>query len=475
MICIPVLREQEIIKSTIYYFSKLNYPKNKYQIIITSTEKESFDKQKNKTRMNSLAYDLSKNINANVILDRYLGLFTHSQLIHLHKKYNGCKYKLVLNELFKDYDKLPSTYELACRYAQEVNKKIGLDLIRVVNYPKVEGIMSHQINYALNEIKKEYISPSTFFAIYNADSRPNPDTLLFIAKKIQKLEHEKKKPNIIQQSSLFTLNYNRFPRTLKGLILKTASIFQTKWTLVHELHRFKTHSKKVNIENRSLIDILANVRLSHCVGHGLFIRLSILQSINSIPIDTITEDLPFGFYKCCEGEAIYPIPILENSESPTTLDSLVNQKRVWFTPYLEYIKYRKKVLLENKFRKKLEVDFLTLQGIWTGFIWLVQSFVFLIPLILSILTLNFSFFVIWIFALALYWYIPVFIIYSNLKKLEAIAGRSITVLNHRDYLFISSFGLFIIFTHSFGPFLRTFDFIKEVIFDINFEKKKTER
>jgi hypothetical protein len=475
VICIPVLREQDIIEKKINYFSKLKYPKNKYQIIITTTEKETFDKMKNKKKLESLAKDLSAGINLRTILDTYLGIFTNTKLKHIYKKFQKLDFNTILNNLMLEFDNYPTTYALAHNYAQLVNQKIGFDFTKVLHYPDNNGLMSHQINYTIEKFRKLNDNFDTFFAVYNADSRPNEDTLLFVARKIQEMTNEGLTVNILQQSSLFTLNYNSFPNTLKGLILKSAAIFQTKWTLVHELNRFRTQSKNAQYINRNLIDVSKNIRLSHCVGHGLFIRLTTLTSNNSIPTETITEDLPFGYYACCKGEAIHPIPILENSDSPLTLDSLINQKRVWFSPYLEYMKCRKKVLMENKFRNKLEVDFLTIQGIWTGFIWLIQSFIFIIPLVLAIATFNMPLIAIWIFSLFLYWYLPVFIIYKNLDKLEMIAGKRQTTVNFIDYFIVSTAGIVVIFTHSIGPLLRTIDFLKKILFNIEVKKNKTER
>ena len=420
VICIPMLREQNVVRETLNYFATLNYPKDKYKVIVVTTNKEIAERKDSE-------------------------------------------------------NDLPTTYNIATGVARKINSKVGRKLVTVLNYPRTSGLMSHQINFVVREIAKSKKDRFSIFAVYNADSRPSRDTLKYVSKAFSELGKDSCiTPNIIQQSSLFTLNYNKFPNSLSGYILKASALFQTKWTLVHELTRFRVQSDRALKPQSTFWQRICNTKLSHCVGHGLFVRLNLLSQ-EYLPTETINEDLPFGYYQCCKREPIFPLSVLENSEAPRNLKSLFNQKRVWFFPYLEYQKCKDRVIRLGLYKNRLEVDLLTLQGQITGIIWFIQSAMFIIPLLITIYLRNMTFLDIYIACLFLYWFVPIAIIYLNLGFLERIAQRTISRRSAIDYFLTSCAGLIVIFTHSLGPILATIDFIKAGLFGGIILKPKTER
>lgn len=416
IICIPMLREQKIVQSTIEYFSKLDYPKNKYKVIIVTTSKEA-------------------------------------------RKTSG----------------LSTTYELAKLHSFRVNKKLGTNLIEVVNYSGQGNLMSHQINFVIKRVAKIRKNLKSIFAVYNADSRPNANTLGAISNTLD--EYQKTTgviPNIVQQSSIFSLNYNNLPLSLSGYVLRGSAMFQTKWTLIHELSRFRKQSQKAIKKNKNFLSMLFDTQLSHCVGHGLFIRLKLLSK-EFLPTETLNEDLPFGYYQCCKREPILPFPMLENSEVPSSIGSLINQKRVWFFPYLEYTKCQKRVIKLKRYKSLLEVYSLTLQGQVTGFIWLLQSLILFTPLVITLYIQSLALLYAWVLAMFLYWFLPVGIIYLNLNFLERLAGKTKTKTSFVDYIYSSLAGIIILITHSLGPTMATYDFVTAKYFDRPITKFKTER
>jgi len=475
IICIPMLREQRVIKETIKYFSKMDYPKDKYKIVIVTTNKEVVEKEKNKGDLKKLAKDLSRQISVKNLMERYLKLFPKDVLGKVYKKYSGKEFNVVYKVIKKKYENLPTTHDLAILNAKSINSLYKTKLISVINYPHIEGVMSHQINYAVDELAKEEGNADSIFAVYNADSRPNLNTLRYVSYALKKFKDQTGViPNLVQQSSLFTLNYQNYPNTIHGYILKAAGLFQTKWTLAKELTRFRSQSKNVIRVKDTFLSKLINTKISHCVGHGLFVRFNVL-SREYLPTETINEDLPFGYYQCCKGEPILPLPVLENSEMPDTFKSLMNQKQIWFTPYLQYLSCRKRVLTNKKYRSRLEVDILTSQAITTGVVWLIQSAVLFIPLLIGVIFLNLPIILLWIVSILIYWFIPIGVIYRNLDELEEIAGRSLSKINFVDYVFSSLTGLFILATHSFGPILCVRDFAYLGLFGKAITKAKTER
>jgi hypothetical protein len=278
-----------------------------------------------------------------------------------------------------------------------------------------------------------------------------------------------RKANIIQQSSLFTNNYETL-----GFLLKAASLFQTKWTLTHELTRFRKQSVSVTKTNKNFLDLIKNTYLSHCVGHGLFVKYEHLLKYK-IPTETVNEDLPFGYYQCALGEPILPIRILENSDSPETITSLINQKKVWFWPYLEYLKCRNIVIERGQLRNKMELNLLTYQAIFTGIVWFFQSFIFLTPLIIGLILLNKMLLLSWIIAISLYWIIPITLVYMKLPALENQANGKKSSLQIHDLLLIYISGILNIFMHSLGPILCFYQYIQIKLGRSRLVKDKTER
>ncbi|KKQ98419.1 MAG: hypothetical protein UT24_C0004G0042 [Candidatus Woesebacteria bacterium GW2011_GWB1_39_12] len=475
IICIPMLREQRVVSETLKYFSQLNYPKDKYHIVVVTTNKEIAEKTRMSRFLSELAGDVSQGKALKTIQDRYSGLFPFDQLRRVYEKYRLESYTVVFKKVKSIYKQLPTTFNLAIKEAEIINAHFKSKLITVMNYPRSQGVMSHQINYVIKKLAKYKQSTNSIFAVYNADSRPNPNTLRNVAYALKEFEEETGiKPNIVQQSSLFTLNYSKYSKTFTGYSLKAAALFQTKWTLVRELTRFRSQSRSVITYKDNFISKLFNTKISHCVGHGLFVRFGILKN-EYLPTETINEDLPFGFYQCCKGEPILPLPILENSETPDTLKGLMNQKRFWFTPYLQYQYCRDRVLQLKKYRSRLEVEILTIQAELTGFIWFLQSFVLFMPLIIGLYLHSLSMIALWSIGLLIYWFVPIGLIYTNLNKLEDIAGKSVSKTDFKDYILTSFFGLYILLTHSIGPILCVRDFALAKFIDKPITKLKTER
>ena len=407
-ICIPMLREQSIVKETLEYFAKLNYPQNKYRVYIVTTEREQKEKKNNYYLLDKLSEAIINKIDINLIFMKFGNLFSHKELEALYKSLKTSNELDVYKKLRDYYKNSPSTYALAIESANKINEKLGTKLVEVINYPESDGVMSHQINYLILKLSKS--SPNSFFAIYNADSRPNKNTLLSVDTTISKfLSKNGYNANVIQQSSLFEYENATEANYLTKIFLFSASVFQSKWTLVHEISRLRYQSSNtLKIKPTNIISNFSS-RISHCVGHGLFVRFEYLRK-NLMPTETINEDLPYGFYQSCRGEPIIPIPILELSDSPLSIKSLINQKKVWFWPYIEYWKCKNIVLKSGQYRSKFEVIYLSLQGMFVGIIWFLQSVIFILPLISMVFSRQYSILLLYAFALTIYWIIPLYLI-----------------------------------------------------------------
>ena len=472
-ICIPVLREQSVISETIKYFSTLNYPKNKFKLFTVTTEKENFEKEVNRKKLFSLAKDLSTDISFDKIINKYLGLFPSVSFEYIYKSFTNKKFELIIDELNKYYDSYPTTYDIISEEIEALNTTETC-FIENIHYPYLNKTVTDQFNYAIKNICKS--SEDELIVFYNADSRPNLDTLLVVAN--ERLEFEKKhgkKPKVVQQSSIFTLNYNTFKNSLSGYVLKAASIYQTRWTLIHEFYMFRKQSRVATLERNKLKDRIVNNQISHCVAHGLFVDLEHMKSVGGFPSDTLNEDLPFGYYTCCLGESILPIRLIENSHSPETIKSLVNQKKVWFSPYYEYLKCRRNVIKNMKYRDLIEVNIITLQALIIGICWFFQSAIFIsIPLYL-IFKFDLYILIMYILGLFLYWYLPATIIYNNLYNLEKNVIKEASNTNFMNTQIVILSGLLNIFLNSLGPILCSWEYVMLVVFKKQIIKLKTER
>ena len=473
-----MLREQSIVKETLEYFSNLNYPKNKLHIYVVTTQREVKEKEDNYILVNDLVKDISKGLTTSVLFSKYGNLFPLADLELISGKLRGKSKAEIETEVWNLYKTMPTTNELAKQYADVINQRAKLSVIKVFDYTNPSGVMGHQINFLIDHLDENLQNrDSAFFAIYNADSRPNRSTLTSVNNAVLAFEkHTNYSPKVIQQSSLFEYANPIEKSFLIKSYLYSSSVFQSKWTLIHELSRLRYQSESTLKINPNDFKSLLKSRLSHCVGHGLFIRYDFL-SASRIPTETVNEDLPYGFYQSCMGEPIVPIPMLEISDSPVSVKSLINQKRVWFWPYIEYWKCRNIMLKSKSFRSKFEVNFLAIQGIIVGLIWIMQSLIFIFPILIAIILANQYLLLIYLIAIFLYWVIPLIMICLFLRKLANLDSfYQPFLLKYRKQLITSlAFGLVVIWTHSIGPFLCVIDYINNKYFYAPIIKNKTNR
>ncbi len=470
-VLLPVLREQKVIVNTIKNFLVMDYPQNKFKIIIITTQKEIVEKEKNKEKLESLASDLTKGIDQGILLEKYLGLFDEIKLKELLRVYKGREEKSIYVSLLEEFKKYSTTIELVQEIAEDINQKSGCELIIIVHYPEIFGTMAHQVNYATKRLIDKY-GESSYIALYNADSRPNTETFKRVAVIINKTKGD----FIIQQSAIFTKNFNFLGHGINALILKAGGLFQTQWTLCHEIPRLISQlqviSKIKMFKNK--LKIFFNAKLVHCVGHGMFIKLSCFKKLGYFPLETKNEDLPFGFKACTKNIPIIPLSVLEMAETPATVKYLINQKKVWYWSYLDYLKCRKMALDDGSSNRVL-INSLTVQGLWNGFVWFISSLLFLVPLTVGLIFLNKPLLIVLFLSLLLFHYYPFNFILFKLNKLQQLAGGQKISLKISEFLLMPTIGLVILFTDSVGPWLAAVEKIKFILTDKISYKQKTER
>lgn len=336
--------------------------------------------------------------------------------------------------------------------------------ITCLHYPDKKGFMAHQLNYALNKI----VDDDSFIAIYNADSQPHPKTVELFYDQLIKYPSAK----IFQQSSAFIKNFDKFKvsNPLINIFLQASAILQTRWTFAHEYARLLRQS----ISKFKFFKKFAN---AHVVGHGLIIELKTIKEVGGFPTENITEDLFLGYLLKSKGYSIYPLPLLELAESPTTIKSIWKQKYVWFWGPMEYWSYFRYVLNNVKTLKITNMKALfifALQGLVSALAWLSSAPIVLICLISPISTSNLVIILFCYVSIFIYGPLQYFIIYNNFPLFFELGGEKYTKPNLLSKIGISLFSIPAILFHSIPPYFSIAAEVRHQITGKSIYKPKTE-
>lgn len=444
IILLPVLREQEIIAKTFQIFSNL---KGEYKLIFITTQKEDFQKKLLLQKLRELIPELLKIGDENQFAERTSGIFPKTLAEQLFKKLGEFgNDQEATSFLINSYKLLPHTREILERLIQESGKS---NKISILDYPRVDGVMSHQLNFACNFVNQSNDPQKTFIMVYNADSVVSEDLIILVEKFLGLYP----KAKVIQQSAVFLNNFNNFKGHWRKSFLQAVALLQTRWTLSHEIPRILTqfNSKIGNF-----------IEGSHVVGHGLFIRSDILNEVGNFPTKYLNEDLPLGYLIRLHGEKIYPFPILEYADSPTIIKSMFNQYKVWFYGVFNYPQYMYDAIVKLKL-PILKALIWGLKYCVRALMWLLLSFTWFFLFIYPLLSGNFTYLLFTLFAFVIYAPLSYYLIIKIYRK-SAEADWKVYLMSFPVYL-----------THSLGPLMAVKDFTLKFFFKKTFEKTKTER
>jgi len=411
IVIIPALREQAVLEETINYFLRVNYPTDRIMLLVVTTERETAE----------------------------TSFFPARTL---------------------------TTPQLVAKLKMVINPPNGL-LLEHLHYPDPCGIMVDQVNYAFKYIIERFPDNRSkiFAAIYNADSRPNLDTFQVVSGVA--LQNNGR---VFQQSALFFENIHRVVETNHfpvSRILQANSVLQSRWTLVHEISRFIRQSWFLSRLGLRLF-------LAHTVGHGLFLRLDLIDEIQCMPTGTLTEDLFFGYLLSLLGEPIRPLPVMESSESPDTMVKALKQKYIWFFGPLDHLEYSRRLRDYGFSFSPIITCWFALQGLLPAAAWLAQGwflfYLFLYPLVFSKPQLLFISSFLALFYGPLSWYL----ILRQYKELSRYMSRD-DHLKRRDVWWILALSPIAIFLHSIPPIFSLLAKFRQIIYGKLPPKPKTER
>lgn len=166
----------------------------------------------------------------------------------------------------------------------------------VILYPRSDGNMAEQVNYAFNKFHDEY----DIVCVYNADSVL--DTRVLIQANAAFADE---KVNCVQQRAI----YNNFNNT---------NVFSVGYCVYQSVYEIKTNFLK------DMRNVGENV-----VGRAVFLRK---DKINGYiyPTSFYCEDMALSFELVSRNEIITSIPSFEVNEPPLNLKDIINQQYVWF-------------------------------------------------------------------------------------------------------------------------------------------------
>jgi cellulose synthase/poly-beta-1,6-N-acetylglucosamine synthase-like glycosyltransferase len=136
-------------------------------------------------------------------------------------------------------------------------------------------------------------------------------------------------------------------------------------------------------------------------------------SVGGFPEIFTNEDLPLGYFLALAGERICPVAALENSQSPTTISSVITQYTTWFYGAMDYFSYYR-YAVDRLYFSKYKALFWAMVNSVRAAVWLLAPWVWLVlftvPLFFGIFSVFILAFCVFLLHTAfVYWIIARFI------------------------------------------------------------------
>ncbi|MFH1642546.1 MAG: glycosyltransferase family 2 protein, partial [Nanoarchaeota archaeon] len=307
------------------------------------------------------------------------------------------------------------------------------------------------------------INNSDYIVVYNADSRPHPNTFEWVMNDIKENKYA-----IYQQLSTVFQNFDDFGNSFGGLLLKTLAVLQTRFSLAHELPRLRR-----TVSNNSVIREYSNAQ---CIGHGLFIPYRTLKGLGNFSEHTMLEDSFLGFLLRATRNPITPIPFLENITSPTSIWKNLRQKYIWYWGpmyYPYYYQHYKKIFLGG--RNSLKAFILMLQGTFSAIAWALSGPILLFSTILAIININL--FLGQILIILILMYAPAqyfYIIHKYNEIMFYTTNKGAKTRSLLEHIAIPILSFFVIILISIPPYISMTMEMYKRLFNKTLKKPKTE-
>jgi len=286
-VIIPALNEASLISNTINTFVKMNYPKDKYRLLLVLDDKELFAKSFNET--------------------------THGFVEEEMEKYN----KLHGSD-FISYTSVPVNFD--GNFHGEITQS------------PVKSNKPRALNWVLSMIPEH----TQVLGFYDADSQPDPDTLLYVAQKY--------------------ITRNGKPLLIQGPVVQVRNYFNLKvMNKIYALSQAVTHEWFLPVLLR---------RLPFIGGTNFFIEPYLLQDVEGFEQEALSEDLELGCRLYIEKD-VWPkfLPFIATEQTPPNYKSFFRQRVRWASGYMQVIKYM--LIQEGSLFKRFRiVSMLFLYGVF---------------------------------------------------------------------------------------------------------------
>ncbi|MFB7666276.1 glycosyltransferase [Kitasatospora sp. NPDC056138] len=261
---IPALREQQVIEGTLAHLRALDYPADRFEIIVAVDVKETGER-------------------------------TTAEVVEEYAKHHP--------------DGAPIT---------------------VVTHGGREQRRSLQLNAALEhvreEVKERRRGDRVMVGVYDADSRPEAQTLAYIDDQVSR------NPQALAFQQTVTYLANGAALAGGRGLLHANAVYQSLWNYAFEIPRMLASRDRI-AAGRTL------PFPPYCMGHGEFFDLRALETVGGFPRTGPCDGIQIGFALSREGIAVHPVPFDDSCESPTTHGGLVRQHTFWYSGTLQFFRW----------------------------------------------------------------------------------------------------------------------------------------
>lgn len=214
-----------------------------------------------------------------------------------------------------------------------VEQLAGTGKVVHLHYPDPDGLKGDQLNFAAHYCADTLLgdvpAERAFVVCYDADSRPPPDCLDHFA-------HAATNPNtrrasVFHQSSRFELRAHDAATRPSARDLwpqwvgEGAALRANRFVLGFEIPRLLNRSTAASRFKRWLCSYV----YAHVTGHGLCVRLSLLQQL-PFPARSPLEDMHYSFYLGSRNLPVVAVPSLDRAEVPASIHAQIGQAARWF-------------------------------------------------------------------------------------------------------------------------------------------------
>lgn len=217
-----------------------------------------------------------------------------------------------------------------------------------LHFPDPRGVKADQLNYAADWCARTLPScvppGQAFMVCYDADSRPAMDSLACFAWAIT----ANPAVDVFHQSSRFRFETNRTSgpsRQIRDVLFDASALRANRFVLGFEIPRLANRSSGTRAIKRAA----ASLVYAHVTGHGLCVRLSLLQRL-PLPARSPLEDMHYSFILNSRGLPAIPVAALDQADVPDTVRGVIDQAARWFAGPARITRYLKDPATQRSWR-----------------------------------------------------------------------------------------------------------------------------